>query len=191
MKKHACLTLVLSLGFILTACNAPVGVTPTPNVAEMVVETFEALTPQISPTSELPAATSTATATATEALAVTPTLTASPTSTTQPTATERPEPGSISGSIYGYPYGSLPSLTIVAFHQGSTYHWYTITGYGETSFIMDNYIYPPGNYVVVAYDASGNSGGCPGVVKVVSEQTASCDISDWASSFPSKPGDVP
>jgi hypothetical protein len=49
----------------------------------------------------------------------------------------------------------------------------------------------PGQWLVVAYDSSGNSGGCSGPVTVVSNQTVSCTINDWASAFPSKPSGVP
>lgn len=98
--------------------------------------------------------------------------------------------GSISGGIYGYPFGSLPSLTIVAFSQTTPYYYYFVTAVGQTSYAMTNYI-PAGTYQVVAYDGSGHAGGCTTNVTVTGGQTGNCDINDWAGSWPAKPSGVP
>jgi hypothetical protein len=107
-------------------------------------------------------------------------------------ATPIPKPGSIAGAISGYPYGSLPSLAIVAFGQQPPYYYsYMITNSGATSYSMSSSYLIPGQFQVVAYDASGNSGGCPGMVTVISDQTVTCNITDWAGGYPGKPSGVP
>jgi hypothetical protein len=123
---------------------------------------------------------------------VPPTETHTPTATIPPTITPIPDPGTIEGGVYSYPFGSVPSLAIVAFQQEPPYNYsYIITASGTTYFsISSNYVIP-GTWQVVAYDASGHAGGCPSIVTVKSNQTVNCDISDWGGSYPSKPASVP
>ncbi len=135
---------------------------------------------------------------------ITPTIALSPTFTTTfgpsatrtltppPSATPIPKPGSIEGAISGYPYGSLPSLAIVAFGQAPPYYYsYLITSPGATSFSMSSSYLIPGQFQVVAYDASGHSGGCTSMITVISEQTVTCDITNWGGGYPAKPSKVP
>jgi hypothetical protein len=126
----------------------------------------------------------------------TTTMTSAPTSTMTPTLapseTPLPKPGTITGGISGYPYGSIPRLTIVAFGQEPPYYYsYWITAPGSTYYEMTSDYLLPGKYQVVAYDSSDHRGGCPGVVKVISDQTVTCDISSWGGGYPAKPSDVP
>jgi hypothetical protein len=112
--------------------------------------------------------------------------------TLPPSATPIPKPGSIEGAISGYPYGSQPSLAIVAFGQAPpNYYSYMITNPGVSSFSMSSNYLIPGQFQVVAYDASGHSGGCPALVTVISEKTVTCDISNWGGGYPPKPSGVP
>jgi hypothetical protein len=119
---------------------------------------------------------------------MTPTITKTPI----PTQTPIPKPGSITGGISGYPYGSIPKLSIVAFGQEPPYNYsYWITASGDTSYSMTSNYLIPGKYQVVAYDSSGHAGGCTTLVDVKSEQSSNCDITDWGGSYPSKPSGVP
>ncbi|HTX92699.1 MAG TPA: hypothetical protein VMC09_15920 [Anaerolineales bacterium] len=127
----------------------------------------------------------------------TPTL-ASPKDTDTPlvsptaSVTPIPDPGGIEGNISGYPYGSIPALVIVAYGQEPPYNYsYLILPAGSTSYSMFTTYLIPGKWQVVAYDSSGNSGGCPGLVTVISKQTVTCDITDWAASYRAKPAGVP
>lgn len=178
MKIRAVLTGLIILGF-LAACNLPqAGPTPPIDaVASLVAATLQEMaTPAIPlvssvlPTLLLP--------TSIPAVTLTPT----------PETTATPLPGSIEGRISGYPYGSLPKLTVVAFDKSSPYlrYWYWKTASGNTTYSMDGYV-TPGTYQVVAYDASGHAGGCTTLVTVVSDQKVSCDITDWAGSYPANP----
>ncbi len=209
MKKSYALFTCLLLIFSLCACNLPQTGTPTGTssdiVATRVVMTLAVLTqsaPSLTPQSTftlsqptntqpvVPSPTLTSAFTAT----ITPTITQTPTITiTQaPTNTSIPKPGTISGSISGYPYGALPSLTIVAFGQQPPYNYsYLVTTPGTAYFSMNNNYTLPGQYQVVAYDSSDNRGGCPGLITVVSEQTVSCDISNWSGGYPPRPSGVP
>jgi hypothetical protein len=154
------------------------------------------LTPATAPASAtpiLPTGTQTATLTPSATIGFTPTVTVTPhpTLTVRPTPSPTPGLGTIAGSIVGYPYGAVPALAIVAFEQEPPYnYWYWITGTGNTYFSMDGYI-TTGHYQVVAYDSTGNTGGCPVIVQVVTNQTVTCDISNWGSGYPSKPSIVP
>jgi hypothetical protein len=121
-----------------------------------------------------------------------PTNTKAPTETLRPTITSTPAPGTIAGSISGYPYGSVPGLAIVAFGQEPPYNYsWMISGLGETYFSMSSSYLVPGHYQVVAYDASGHAGGCTVLVLVISDQTVNCDITDWSAAYPAKPSGVP
>jgi len=192
---------------LLTACNLPVAATPSPLpdgqptltalptldsnlLATVVAATLQALTPPATPTLALPSPTLTPAFTATPAATVTPTPTATSPVTATSTLTETPAPGSIHGGIYGYPYGSLPRLVIVAFNQEKPYYWWQIVPAGSTWYVMDSFI-PPGRYQVVAYDAAGHAGGCPTTITVKSGQAATCDISDWSGGYRARPADVP
>ena len=179
---------------LLGACNLPRNGTilPTPStVATIALPTLPALTStQVpSPTSSLPSSTPTITPTLTP---MPPSLTPTKVISATPSITPIPQPGTIAGSISGYPYGSLPALAIVAYGQNPPkYYSYIITAPGSATFSMSTDYLIPGPFQVVAYDASGNSGGCPGFVTVISNQTVTCTISDWASSYRSKPSNVP
>jgi hypothetical protein len=192
-----CATILLVI--LLSACNLPQGgdsgqVNGT--VATTVASTLVALTqpasqPTIvspdSPTAEQTANTQVPTFTMT----MEPTNTQVPTGTTGPTVTSIPGMGSIAGAISGYPYGSVPSLAVVAFGQEPPYYyWYLITGPGNTYYSMDGYV-TSGNYQVVAYDSSGHAGGCTSYVLVVANQTVNCDISNWGGGYRAKPSGVP
>jgi hypothetical protein len=112
--------------------------------------------------------------------------------TLAPSFTPIPKPGSIAGGISGYPYGSLPSLAIVAFGQDPPYYYsYMITNPGSSSYSMSSSYLIPGQFQVVAYDASGHSGACPSLVTVISDQTVTCDITNWGGGYPPKPSSVP
>ena len=164
---------------VLVACNLP-RTNPTPEgepVSSLVAATL------LSMTTPLPSPTLAAWITA-EAATYPPTEAATPTAGVSPT----PQPGSIDGKILGYPYGSIPALTVVAFDKSSPYlkYWYWKTASGNTSYTMDGYV-SPGTYQVVAYDAGGHAGGCTTLVDVVSDQKVDCDITDWAGSYPANP----
>jgi hypothetical protein len=112
--------------------------------------------------------------------------------TLTPSNTPIPKPGTIEGGISGYPYGSLQKLAIVAFGQEPPYNYsYWITGTGNTSYSMTSDYLLPGKYQVVAYDSSNHTGGCPVIVTVISDQTVTCNITNWGGGYPAKPSDVP
>lgn len=193
---------------LFSACSLPGRAnsteTPTVGFETQIAQTLTAIslanpsTPSetlvpATPTDTLqPTQTSTPTLTLEPTLTFTPTKTLAPTDTQAATKTPIPKPGTIEGSISGYPYGSLPSLTIVAYMQEPPYNYsYWITAPGDSFFSMTSSYLLPGKYQVVAYDADGNSGGCASLVTVKSEETVTCSLSDWSSSFPAKPGSVP
>jgi hypothetical protein len=126
---------------------------------------------------------------------VTQSPTQSPTITKESTPTPTPAPGTIEGNILSYPYGSVPSLVVVAYLQNSITYWYVITSPGNTFYSMtdplNKGLIKPGSYQVVAYDASGNSGGCTTIVTVFSDQTVTCNITDWGGGYPAKRSDIP
>ena len=214
MKHLSHLILIVVLVLVLGACNLPTrgGLTPEAGaVATKVAATIQALTqtaglqesqvplatptlskPQETPTLQATLTLAPPTLTSTPTLTLPPTLTPSPTLTFTPSATITPLPGSISGNITGYPYGSIPGLAIVAFDQKTPYlmYWYWITGAGETYYSMDKYI-PPSTYQIVAYDSSGHKGGCTTLVVVTSDTIANCDITNWGAGYPAKPAGVP
>ena len=185
---------------LLAGCNLPQANLPTPDMNEVATRVEATLlsltqpaqpTPLASPQSgeRTPLASPTAEPSNTPLV---PTIAASPSPTITLEASLTPQPGTIAGNIVGYPYGSVPKLVIIAYDQHTTYlmYWYWITGAGQTAYSMDGYV-PPSTYQVVAYDASGHSGGCTTLVVVTSGQTANCDITDWSGSYPAKPSKVP
>lgn len=93
--------------------------------------------------------------------------------------------GIISGGVYGYPYGDLPQLTIVAFNQNSGYWYWVGTVAGQSYFTITDI--PAGTYQVVAYDGSGHAGGTSVSIELKGGQTANADLNNWAGSFPSNP----
>jgi hypothetical protein len=189
---------------VLSACNlekvgTPGGL-PSDIVATNVVLTLAAFTqsaqqtPLASPTLEKPTNTQPVVLepTVTPTITLTPTMTLTMTPTLAPTDTPIPKPGTIEGAISGYPYGSLPRLTIVAYGQEPPYNYsYWITAAGNTSYSMTSSYLIPGKYQVVAYDSSNRTGGCPIIVTVISEQTVTCDITNWGGGYPAKPSGVP
>jgi hypothetical protein len=208
MKRQLMILVSVLIISCLCACNLPgsptqVGGNPGA-VATQVVLTLAVFTqsaqpaPLSSPTSEQLSSPTLAQPTNTPTVAPSPAstptigLTATLTLTLPPSATPIPKPGSIAGAISGYPYGSLPSLAIVAFGQDPPYYYsYMITNPGSSSYSMSSSYLIPGQFQVVAYDASGHSGGCPSLVTVISEQTVTCDITNWGGGYPPKPSSVP
>lgn len=207
MKKTKSPLFLILLGMLLTACNLPrAAATPrsedipslalptsgvdTNLLATVVAATLQALTPAATSTLTLPSPTSTPALTDTPTATPTQTVTFTSPVTATLTPTETPSPGTIAGGIYGYPYGSVPRLVIVAFNQEKPYYWWLIIPAGSTWYSMDEFI-PPGKYQVVAYDAAGHAGGCPSIVTVKGGQTATCDITDWSGGYRAKPADVP
>jgi hypothetical protein len=155
----------------------------SPTLEQFTITQFVKTTPNLMPTVAL-----TSMVTPTQTMTLTPALT----KTLAPTDTPIPKPGTIAGNISGYPYGSLPSLVIVAFGQEPPYNYsYWITASGNTSYSMTSSYLLPGKYQVVAYDSSNHSGGCPVIVTVISDQTVNCDITDWSGEYPAKPSGVP
>jgi hypothetical protein len=208
MKRLYKIIISALLAACLVACNLPDVAAPgqidSGAVATGVVLTLAALTqsaqqtPLSSPTSQQLASPTLAQPTSTLTLTASPTFTptighsATVTPTLAPSATPIPKPGTISGSISGYPYGSLPSLAIVAYGQNPpNYYSYLTTNPGDTSYSMSSSYLIPGPFQVVAYDASGHSGGCPNLVTVISEQTVTCNITNWGGGYPPKPSNVP
>lgn len=180
---------------LLVACNLPQGgvtATDTGTVATKVVLTLTALTQSAQQT---PLASLTLTASETfsqPTFTPSSTLTQTPALSPTPSITPIPKPGTIEGSISGYPYGSVPRLAIVAYGQEPPYNYsYWITGAGETYFAMSSSYLIPGHYQVVAYDSSGHAGGCTNNVQVISDQTVDCDITNWGGGYPAKPSGVP
>lgn len=144
MKIRAILTALVIL-VALAACNLPqAGPTPGADaVASLVAATLQELATPVLPTisSTLPnnpPPTTASTAT------MSPTFGMTVTMTSTPGTTETLPPGSIEGGISGYPYGSLPKLTVVAFDKSSPYlrYWYWKTGAGNTTYAMDGYVSP-------------------------------------------------
>jgi hypothetical protein len=189
---------------LLVGCNLPEVISNTPvneTVPTKVALTLAALTqpaqltteiPPIAPTSALPGISPEPSTIATEVPTNTQIPTLTPTETPGPTITPRSAPGTIAGSISGYPYGSLPSLAIVAYGQESPYYYsYMITGAGQSYFEMTTDFLLPGHYQVVAYDSSGHAGGCNLNAAVVSNTTVNCDITNWSGSYRAKPSGVP
>ena len=93
--------------------------------------------------------------------------------------------GIISGGIFGYPYGGLPQLTIVAFNNETGYWYWVGTVEGQSYFTLSDL--PAGPYLVVAYDSSGHAGGTSVEVVVKGGQTADADLDNWSGSYPSNP----
>ena len=93
--------------------------------------------------------------------------------------------GIISGGVYGYPYGNLPQLTIVAFNKETGYWYWVGTVAGQSYFTMNDI--PSGTYQVVAYDSSGHAGGTSVSIEVKGGQTANADLNNWAGPFPFNP----
>lgn len=93
--------------------------------------------------------------------------------------------GIISGGIYGYPYGNLPQLTIVAFNKNTGYWYWVGTAAGQSYFTMNDI--PAGSYQVVAYDGSGHAGSTSVIVEVKGGQTTNADLNNWAGTFPANP----
>lgn len=93
--------------------------------------------------------------------------------------------GIISGGVYGYPFGNLPQLTIVAFNKDTGYWYWVGTATGQSYFNMTDI--PSGTYQVVAYDGSGHAGGASGNVEVKGGQTANVDINSWTGTYPPNP----
>jgi hypothetical protein len=163
-------------------------------VDTLVAATMSAFTPsaqlpeKASPTIEQPTSTETIAPSLTNVPTASPTVTI----TMAPTNTSIPKPGTIIGHISGYPYGALPKLTIVAYGQEPPYNYsYWITAAGDTTYSMTSDYLIPGKYQVVAYDSNKRSGGCPVIVTVISDQSVTCDISNWGGGYPSKPAGVP
>jgi hypothetical protein len=204
MKKVVKIQVIVLFLISIYSCNlrnpAVSGEQSTESIATIVSQTLTALT---TPTREIQSSPS-----AWEGFTTTPALTPSsrteleisPTKIETPTIsptqastiTQVPKPGAISGNISGYPYGSLPRFAIVAFGQEPPYNYsYWITAPGDSTYSMTSDYLLPGNYQVVAYDSESHSGGCPAIVKVVSDQVAHCDITHWSGVYPAKPANVP
>lgn len=186
----------------LCACKLPKGEgpasTPSNDVMTQIASTMLALTQpgqevtQASPTEMVSPTLGQPTFTLTPSLTLTLAETQKPTTTATITITPIPKPGSISGSISGYPYGNIPSLAIVAYEQEAPFNYsYWITAPGDTSFTISSQYVIPGKWQVVAYDSDSHAGGCPTIVIVVSDQNVTCDITDWSSSYQAKPSGVP
>ncbi len=177
------LVISVLLVLLLAACNLPQGGGSGPGtgvVATKVALTLAALT-QSAPLEVL----------ATPTLEQ-PTYTQIPTETQGPTDTPIPGPGTIAGGIFGYPYGAVPRLAIVAFGQEPPNNYsYLITASGETYYSMTTIYLIPGHYQVVAYDSSGHRGGCTFNVLVITNQVVICDITNWGGGYPGKPSGVP
>ena len=196
---HLVATILLIL--FLAACNMPQGVTiqDSGTVSTSVALTLQALTalaPQDGITTPISPEPGNQIITQVPVEPLTPTDTPSPTltpsETTGPTNTPNSSPGSIAGSISGYPYGSIPRLLIMAFGKEPPYNYsYLITAAGETYYSMSTPYLIPGHFQVVAYDASGHTGGCTFNVLVISNETVNCDITNWGGGYPSKPSGVP
>lgn len=97
--------------------------------------------------------------------------------------------GSISGGIYGYPYGSLPNMYVVARNQDTGYWYWVGTPMGVAWYSFDEL--PAGHYQVVAYDISGHAGGCLTIVVISGGSSATCDVVDWSGGYPPMPGGIP
>ena len=168
-----------SSALTMTSLARPDQSTPQPSQSAVTVTPFtQTQTPSPIPTETIGAT-------------HTRTPTAPPTMTIGPTDTSTPGLGTIAGAISGYPYGSVPSFAIVAFEQEAPFrYWYLLIPSGSSYYSMDGYI-TTGNYLVVAYDSSGHSGGCTSIVQVKSNQTVNCDVTNWGGGYPAKPSGVP
>jgi len=91
--------------------------------------------------------------------------------------------GTVTGDIT-YPYGAIPKLTIVAFSKTTPYWYWVGIGSGQSAYSINSL--PPGDYLIVAYDGSGHSGGS-NVVSVKAGQTTTANVANWGGSFPSNP----
>ncbi len=178
MKRYTGIFLSFLSLVILTACNIPVTViingTPNPNPDELatsVAATLNAGSPGSSS-------------------AETPTFTLTSNFTPTKTLTPPPEPGSLQGSV-SYPYGSIPRLVIAAYMQNGTNYSYVIDEAGEAYYTMDTIYLIPGQWLVVAYDSYGNSGGCTNPVTILPNQATTCNITDWVSAYPAKKAGIP
>ena len=208
MKRTFVIFISALLSSCLCACNLAAAATPdganSGVVATEVVLTLAVFTQSAqpallsSPTLEQFSSPTQGQPTSTQTIAPSPTLTptigstATMTLTLAPSATPIPKPGSIAGAISGYPYGSLPSLAIVAFGQDPPYYFsYMITNPGDTSYSMSSSYLIPGRFQIVAYDSSNHTGGCAAIMTVISEQTVTCDITNWGGGYPPKPSSVP
>ncbi len=175
----ACLVLVL-----LASCNltSPLAGPGENAVASAVAATLQSMAPSLT---KAPLYSPTA---------AEPTIgaTQEPASTLEPTSTGIPVPGTIEGNIVGYPYGALPLFTIVAYEQESPYNYSYIQPLAGSSFysMTSDYLIP-GTWQVIAYDRSGHAGGCTTIVTVKSNQTVTCDITDWAGAYRARPAGVP
>ena len=200
MKKNISILISIMLISWISACNLQKGETPgrtiSDSVATKVALTLAAFTQSAlytslaSPIPEQPniSVTVAVPPTSTPTVSMTPTITPTLASTETPI----PKPGTIAGSISGYPYGSLPKLVIVAFDQEPPYNYsYWITAAGNTSYSMTSSYLIPGKYQVVAYDSDKHTGGCPVIVTVISDQIVTCDITNWGGGYPAKPSGVP
>ncbi len=181
MKTKLLFPYFLVLALLVTSCGQPAPATPAADtVATIVAATMQALTPQNA--LETPSATPTLpelTAT------VTPiTATANPSESGTPSITATPGMGMANGGVYGYPYGAVPRLVVVAFNQEDQHWYYVITLAGQNYYSMDLL---EGKYQLVAYDAAGHAGGCVTIATVKANETANCDITDWIGSYPAKP----
>lgn len=180
----------LMVSVLLISCNIPHpnGVIETSGGNSQPV--IDSITPDLTNLSTISAV---SISTMTYSSAEAPSLT--PTTTQDLTATVEPGVGGITGNIYGYPYGSIPKLVIVAYAQMPPFnYWFEILTPESTFYSMiagDEFYVSSGRYLVVAYDPLGNTGGCITIVVVKPDEIVTCDISDWDGGYPPKPSDVP
>jgi hypothetical protein len=206
MKKLYRLFLVVITISALSACNLPEAGTPENPLSAIVAtelsstlaafteiaRTLQVATPTVERPSATPIGVLSPTVPPTPTPTPTTTLTLTMTISVAPTNTPIPKPGTIEGSISGYPYGSMGSLAIVAYGQEPPYNYsYFITNPGDSFYSMTSKYLLPGIYQVVAYDSSDHTGGCPGNITVISEQTVNCDITHWGGGYPARPSGVP
>jgi|WetSurMetagenome_2_1015567.scaffolds.fasta_scaffold120783_2 hypothetical protein len=199
MKRVIAAGLIIVVISLIGACSLPGGgkatETPPVSVSTIVALTLTAFSnqntqtsPRATETPAIPTATTEPTITFTPTIILEPSRTFTLTQTTMPTKTPIPDPGSIEGYISNYPYGAVPSLQVVAREQEPPFNYsYWITAPGDTYFSMTSQYLLPGKYQVVAYDSDGHAGGCTTIVTVKSNQTSSCNITDWSGSYPPKP----
>jgi hypothetical protein len=181
MKIKYSLPILLALGILVAACGQPTPATPPVDaVATIVAATMDSLTPQnVLDAETLPAG---------QTDAETATQTPPAVETGTPTITATPGAGLVSGGVFGYSYGALPRLVVVAFNEDHL-HWnYVITDPGSSYYSME---LTEGKYQIVAYDADGHAGGCITIATVKDKQTATCDITDWTGTYPLKPNEAP
>lgn len=180
MKFKLSLPILLALAILGASCGQAAPATPpVDTVATIVAATMEALTPQNVLDAETMPATQPDAGTTQTPLSL---------ETGTPTITATPGAGMVSGGVFGYPYGALPRLVVVAFNEDHL-HWnYVITDPGSSYYAMD---LAEGKYQIVVYDADGHTGGCITIATVKDKQTVTCDITDWTGTYPDKPGEVP